>query len=91
MPYTIAAVLSLVALAGGLTAWHRIRHLRRVILRERAAARLAGAANQRDMDAFRHRIDQAIAQQRVLEEADAIVDRELARTTRNTSQEGDLP
>ena len=91
MPYTIAAVLSLVALAGGLTAWHRIRHLRRVILRERAAARLTGAANHRDLTAFRHRIDQAIAQQRVLEEADAIVDRELARTTRNTSQEGDLP
>ena len=90
MPYTIAAVLTAVALAGGLVAWHRIAQLRRVILRERAAARLAGAASHRDMDAFRARIARAIAEQRVLEEADLIVDRELARTTRNTT-EGDSP
>lgn len=87
MHVTIAAVLT-VALAGGLVAGVRIHQLRRVILRERAAARLAGAMQYRDMDALKARLERAMSEQAVLAEADAIVDQELARTTRNT-QEGD--
>lgn len=67
--------------------WWQYRRLQRVIRIERAAARLTAAADHRDMDAFRARIERLVAEQqaaeltdRVLAEADAIVTAELART-----------
>ncbi|TXS68910.1 hypothetical protein [Streptomyces sp. sk2.1] len=78
------------ALAGGM-AWWRMCALQRVLRLERAMVRLTDAARHRDMAVFRRRIDAAIAEQRVLEAADRIVDDELARTTRHNPQEEDTP
>ncbi|MDK0525038.1 hypothetical protein [Streptomyces sp. ML-6] len=47
------------------------------------------AAQHRDLDVFRRRINAAIAEQQVLEAAGRIVDDELARTTRTDPQEGE--
>ncbi|MEV6165785.1 hypothetical protein AB0L71_28500 [Streptomyces sp. NPDC052052] len=87
----LAAVLTTVAVAAGAYAWQQIRTVRRALTRERAARRLTEAAQHRDMQAFRRRIDAAIAEQRVLAAADRIVDDELARTIRHNPKEGDTP
>lgn len=70
----------------GATVW-QYRRLQRVIRMERAAARLTAAADHRDMDAFKARIERLVAEQQaavvaehVLAEAEAIVTAELART-----------
>lgn len=89
MYLTLAAVLTTVALAAGLYCRLQILTARRALTRERAAHRLTDAAQHRDMEAFRHRIAQALAEARVLEAADRIVDDELARTIRHNPQEGD--
>ncbi|MEU9849286.1 hypothetical protein [Streptomyces sp. NPDC047985] len=89
MYVTIAAVLTTAALAAGL-AWRHARSVRRALVLERAARRLTEAAQHRDLDAFRRRLDAAMAEQRVLEAADRIVDDALARTTHDP-QEGDTP
>ncbi|MEU6016940.1 hypothetical protein ABZ826_23685 [Streptomyces sp. NPDC047515] len=91
MTLTIAAVLTTVALTAGLYCWWQIRSARRALILERAARRLTEASQHRDVTEFRRRIDAAIAEQRVLEAADRIVDAELARTTRHNPKEGDTP
>lgn len=90
MYLTTAAVLTTAALTAALYAWRQIRTARRALVLERAARRLAEAAQHRDLDVFRRRLDATIAEQRVLEAAGRIVDDALARTT-NDPQEGDTP
>lgn len=70
----------------GAAVW-RLYQLQHLIRTERAAVRLTRAADHRDMDAFRTRIERLVAEQRsveeaalVLTEAEAIVTAELART-----------
>ena len=81
----------------GAAVW-QYRRLQRVIRMERAAVRLMRSADQRDMDAFRARIQRLVDEQRavadaaqVLAEAEAIVTAELARTPHypHHPQEGD--
>jgi len=81
----LLGTLAALTLAGA-TVW-QYRRLQHAIRAERAAARLMSAADQRDMDAFRARIQRLVDEQRavadaaqVLAEAEAIVTAELART-----------
>ncbi|MEU8101710.1 hypothetical protein [Streptomyces rubiginosohelvolus] len=99
----LATVLAVVAGAGRV--WWQLHRLRRLLRAERAAALLANATHERDMEAFRTRVARAVAEQRAAEEftaraaadlavvtaADAIVTAELARTTHHNPQEGDTP
>lgn len=99
-PIAVTVLAALAVAAVGLS-WRMLHRLRRDIRRERATARLMGAAHHRDMEAFRARIRAALADQRaaaamrdelaVLEAADAIVAAELTRTTHQHPQEGDTP
>ncbi|MET8746328.1 hypothetical protein [Streptomyces sp. NPDC004728] len=79
-------------------AWWRLRSLHRLIRLERATVRLTEAAHHRDMNAFQHRIQALVAEQRAAElreqllaEAQQIIAAEYARTTRHNPQEGDTP
>lgn len=85
MRRTTVGVVVAVAAAGGLVAW-RLRVLRRRVAAEEARGLLMDAVSSRDLDGFRERLADAMAQQEasevdeaVLAEAVAVVDAEFAR------------
>ena len=51
----------------------RLRSVRRALLAERAAARLAGQMQAQDLDAFRKRVNELLQERAVLAEADRIL------------------
>lgn len=65
-----------VGIAG--VAVYRLHRLRRALIAERAASRIAGAMQARDFDAFRARVDGLLAERALLREAERILDEELA-------------
>lgn len=56
----------------------RLHRLRRALIAERAASRIAGAMQARDLDAFRKRVKELLAERALLAEAERILDEELA-------------
>jgi hypothetical protein len=55
-----------------------LHRLRRALIAERAASRIAGAMQARDLDAFRKRVNELLLERAVLTEAERILDNELA-------------
>ncbi|WP_097964922.1 hypothetical protein [Streptomyces sp. or20] len=101
----LAAVGLAVLAVGAGRVWWQLRALQKVLRSERAAALLTDATHERDMEAFRARVDRAVAEQQaaleftarvtadlaVIAAADEVVAAELARTTHHNPQEGDTP
>ena len=56
----------------------RLRSVRRALLAERAAARLAGQMQAQDLDAFRRRVCELMQERAVLAEAERVLDTALA-------------
>lgn len=75
-PPTIA-VLTAVLAGLALAATHVVR-VRRALLAERAARRLADASHHRDLDAFTRRLHAAISAHQALTDADRALDAALA-------------
>jgi hypothetical protein len=74
LPIVVAALAVLVACV----ALYRLHHLRRALVAERAARRLAGQMQARDMDAFRDLVKALLQDREVLAEAEQILDTALA-------------
>jgi hypothetical protein len=72
----IVAVLAALVVVG--VAVVRLHRLRRALIAERAASRIAGAMQARDYDAFRARVNELLLERAVLTEAERILDNELA-------------
>nr|WSZ21226.1 hypothetical protein OH837_49155 [Streptomyces canus] len=80
VPEPPVVVAALAALAVGIAgvAVFRLHRLRRALIAERAASRIAGAMQARDLDAFRKRVKELLAERALLAEAERILDEELA-------------
>lgn len=78
MPVLIAAVAACAVVGAYVVLVRRHRCVRRALLKERAARRLTEAAHNRDMQAFRRRLNAAVQGQSALEEADRVLDVALA-------------
>lgn len=74
----LCVVAALVALVVAGAASYRLRQVRRALVAERAAARLAGRMQARELDAFRTRINDLVWERAVLSEAGLVLDRALA-------------
>lgn len=72
----VVAVLAALVVAGA--AWFRLHRLRRALIAERAAARLAAKRSCQDMEAFRVRINALLADRAVVAEAEQVLDIALA-------------
>lgn len=79
-PIAVAAVFTAATVCAGLVVRHE--HVRRVLIRERAAHRLADARMQDDLLLFRARLDAVVgreaAERALLAEAGRVVDEALA-------------
>lgn len=75
IPIVVAAVAAVVV-AGA--AVHQVVKMRRALVAERAARRLAAGMYARDMQAFAVRLNAAVGARAVLTEADLILDTALA-------------
>lgn len=72
----VVAVLAALGVAGAVVV--RLHRVRRALVAERAARRLAAGMHARDIEAFRARLEAAVGARGVLEEADRIIDTALA-------------
>ena len=73
----VLVVAVLAALVAG-AALYRLHRLRRALIAERAAARLAAGMRCRDLEAFRSRIHCLLADRAVVSEAEQVLDLALA-------------
>jgi HAMP domain-containing protein len=74
LPIVVAALAVLVACV----ALFHLHRVRRALVAERAARRLAAGMQARDMDAFRDRVNALLQDRAVLTEAEQILDSALA-------------
>lgn len=74
----LCVVAALVALVVAGAAVYRLRQLRRALVAERAAARIAGRIQARELNVFRDRINDLIWERAVLTEAEHVLDSALA-------------
>lgn len=74
----LCVVAALVALVVAGAAVYRLRLLRRALLAERAAARIAGRMQAQDLEAFRARVSALLQEREVLAEAERVLDSALA-------------
>ena len=71
----VVAVLAALVAGAALVRLHRVR---RALIAERAAARLAAKRSCKDMEAFRSRINSLLADRAVVAEAEQVLDTALA-------------
>jgi len=74
----LCGVAALVALVVAGAALFRLRRVRRALVAERAAARLAGQLQAHELDAFRDRITDLLQERAVLAEAERLLDAAFA-------------
>lgn len=82
MTRTITAAAALAAAVAVSTVFVRYRRLHVALRRERAAGRLMNGRLHGDLEAFRYRLDVAVAQRAVVDEAVGVLEDALAHHTR---------